>query len=233
MKTKIFINLSIIALIITGCGSDDPAAENPTTVAYSQDTPKESLKTFFESFADGDREKFRAVTTGADSVVNIMGNMVDFAAEMKAFEKAAIDEYGENAWQEINQSGVANSMAPDAEFKKMLENVDAAEITIDGDNASCTVPDEDPFNLIKKDGKWFIDLDQLFGTETDTQELSGMSELMPQMVNAVTEVRQTIGQPNVTPQTLNEEMSKRMMTIIMSGMQNMTMPPPPGEKVIR
>ena len=116
MKMKTFVALSIIVLIIAGCGSDEPSTEISTTITYSQDTPKETLKTFFESFVDGDKEKFKAVAAGDDNIVETISGTVDLAIEMKNFEKDVIDEYGAQAWQEVNQDNTTNSMSPDVEF---------------------------------------------------------------------------------------------------------------------
>ena len=78
MKTKLLLALMAVTVIMIGCGSDDKPADEPTgqptdktvdqpldqpaapaapPAAFSQDTPRQTLKAFFSCFEDGDKEK--------------------------------------------------------------------------------------------------------------------------------------------------------------------------------
>ena len=210
-----------VTMIMIGCGSDDKPADKPVDqtpdqsaappAAFSQDTPRETLKAFFSSFEDGDKEKFQTVISGDVQEVVLWNCILDTTAAYIEFERAAIAEYGAQAWQNTGQK--TGSMLKHPIYRETLQILDFAEIKIDGDRAACTLLEvQETFNLTRKEGKWYLDTTNF--VVNDPQANAKMKESTTKILEVIRQVQKMIGQPQVTPKSLAEELDQKITAVV-------------------
>lgn len=172
----------VVALVLAGGGAHasgaapDPSAPGaPSTPAPQTPAqppgPKDALKRLAAAMRKGDAAEIRAVLYAADDTeAKMAAAMADYAAALAGLQKSAVAAFGEEG---------AKELTGDAPPGEEVARIDAAALSVDGDDATVTfVPDKkdvkppagqqpkgeeedpppppEPVRLKKVDGHWRV-----------------------------------------------------------------------------
>ncbi len=201
MKTKALIALGFALVTFTsGCGRKEG----------SQTTPKGAMTMFIDGFSKLDKSRVMACVTGGEQELKALSVFIDYAIAVKDFQKAIIDQYGASGWAHFeNEGGAKLSLDLTGDKNKL----DSAKIEVDGNRATCTVPgDAQVMKLLRKDGLWYVDAGSALASGgTDAGEFI---RLWSAMTHLIRKKQQRIGQPGVTPQSLDMELGKELLGVM-------------------
>jgi len=203
MKMKLlFILVLVIVTFAPGCSRKEG----------SQATPKNAVKKFVDGFLEFDKAKVMASVTGDKLELEALSVFMDYTIAVKNFEKAVTDQYGASGWAHFENEGGAKLSL---NLTGNRDKLDSAKIEVDNDHATCTIPGEaQVMNLSRRNGRWYVDAGNALGTSgTDIKKFirmwSGMTDL-------IRKKQQRIGQPGVTAQSLDMELGKELLTVMMT-----------------
>ena len=200
MKRRVFFYcvLGLLAVATIGCGK--------------KETPRDTVNTLYDSIVDLDKSRFMSVLRGTDAELEAASVLMDYFIAISDFRKAVEKEYGSKGWAHFENEGGARLSVDLAERK---EKLDAAKIDVTGDKASCTVPGEvQVMDLCRKDGMWYIEAGTL--VNTGGMDTSTFTTTWKQMTELIKSKQQRVGQPGVTAESLDEEMGRELIQILMA-----------------
>ena len=140
-----------------------------------QSTPKGAALDFGNALLAGDSKGIKATAVGSDAdfkVVDALGTMV---SAMKKLSDAAAEKFGKD-----------NPISASAKDMDIAAELEKSEVKEEGDTATIinkTKDDKNPMKLVKKDGKWFVDLASL-----PKDGMDQVVKMAPAMAKAATEV---------------------------------------------
>jgi flagellar motor protein MotB len=158
---------------------------------------------FAKSFETHDKAMLLACVQATPQQQAALDAMFDMTTAMTGFQGKMIKAYGADALAKINmKDGSGIPKAAEIEKKlKVAETGDTALATMEGESK--------PLKLVKVGGSWKIDASAMMGAEAaQTEQMIAMSKIM---VKIVEEISQSIGKPGTTPESINEEMGKKIM----------------------
>ena len=166
-------------------------------------TPRAALDRTIGAMMELDRETFLAGLTGTPQEMRAAGAFMDFMIAMRDFKQAVIAEWGEEGWRPFTQEGGAKLSF---ELSDNRDQLDRAQITVDGDRATCTMPGgSQVVRLSRTDGQWLIHVgDILTGDNRQSDTWSKMARLLR-------DKKDRIGVSGVTPQSLDAELGRAVM----------------------
>jgi len=201
MRTGLVLIISVVSLTGFGCAKK----EGPSP------TPKDAVRNFLEGMLELDKAKFLDSITGTDQELKAASVYIDYLVTVKHFKQAVIDKYGISGWAHFeNQGGAKLSV----NMTDNRDKLDSMKVVIDGDKATCTMPGEArAVNLLRKNGVWYVNVSDIVMTGgMDLDKFIGMWTKMSKLIK---DKQQRIGKPNVTAVSLDMELGKGIMQIMM------------------
>jgi hypothetical protein len=132
----------------------------------------------------------------------------------RAFKKRIIETYGEEGWTEFNDEADANLSFDVSVTEDTWANVEIEET---GDTAVAGMPgSEDELRLRRVDGEWRITAGALLNVDANLN-MDQSSALFENVSKIIAEYFPRIGEPGVTPQTLDQEMGQEILTALIEG----------------
>lgn len=181
-----------------------------TARAADQSSPKSAALAFGTALVAGDNKAVREVSKGTDAefkTVDALGTMV---GAMKKLSDVAGEKFGKD--------NAISKGAKDMDVKAELEK---SEVKEEGDNATIVNKEKDdknPMKLMKKDGKWFVDLSSL-----PKQGMDQVVKMAPAMSKAAGEVA---GEIKADKYKTAEEAQQALGTKMLAAMMQAAPPPP-------
>ena len=186
--------------------------------AADQSTPKKAAESFGTALVAGDNKAVREVSQGTDAeykTVDALGTMV---GAMKKLSDAASAKYGKD-----------NAISKGAKDMDIAAELEKSEVKEDGDKATITNKEKDeknPMKLVKKDGKWFVDLSSL-----PKEGMDQVVKMAPAMSKAATEVAGEIKADKYkTAEEAQQALGTKMLAAMMQAPPPADAPAPPAEK---
>jgi len=201
VRTKLILAIAVASLIVFGCAKKEDSAA----------TPKGAVRKFLESMLELDKAKFTGSLTGTETELKAASVYIDYMIAVKDFKQAVIDKYGISGWAHFENDGGAKLSV---DMTDNRDKLDSLKVVIDGDKAACTMPGEAKVvNLLRKDGLWYVDVSDVVMTGgVDLEKFIGM---WTRMTGLIKEKQQRIGQPDVTAMSLDMELGKDIMQVLM------------------
>jgi hypothetical protein len=147
------------------------------SVSADQSTPKGAALDFGNALLAGDSKALRATSLGTEDEYKIVDALGSMVGGMKKLSDAAAAKWG----KENPITAGAKDMDMAAELNKPT-----VEVKEEGDTATIInkeKQEKDPMKLVKKDGKWFVDLKSL-----PKDGMDQVVKMAPAMAKAAAEV---------------------------------------------
>lgn len=179
-----------------------------------QSTPAAALNKFVNALRAGDGERVVQVVIGAEEQKPFFIAMAQSTKAVLDFDKVAGAKFG-NSWLE------AQAATEDFSIASMSNTLDQYETSVrietSGDRAVATPSQQpgQPLNLVKKDGKWFIQPDDAM--PSDAQEIAEGVRMYDALRDSFTRAQARIEEPGMTPEKLNAELAREILAIEASG----------------
>ncbi|HUS47378.1 MAG TPA: hypothetical protein VM098_04630 [Phycisphaerae bacterium] len=218
-----------VALLMGGCGNKKESEDSSRKGTGRGDQPRRGLelpkattplqagRNMVHAFQSGTREQFLSCVAGTEDEKKLAGAMYDYACATKGFREDFVKAYGEAAWTEFQSEETEDAPeGPNASLPvipdDMLEEMEKAQVKIDGDKATLTMEqDGAPLGLIKLGGVWKVDASVLAGRSN----LQWMTEKMSKMAELVRKYRKTIGKPGIKPEDIDYELGRATAKFLM------------------
>jgi hypothetical protein len=145
------------AVLAGGCkedaksGSGGAAGGGSGSTAKGPDlsNPKSAAVSFAKAIQSNDMAAAKAASTGTDEQYKMVEAMGQMMSGFKNYESAAVAKFGD--------AGKSDQSPPD-----IVADTEGSDVKTEGDTATVINPkkpdDKDPMKLVKKDGKWKVDL---------------------------------------------------------------------------
>ena len=215
----------VVALVaLGGCGRGEQGAQSKRStskaVAYkSADQPRNVLENMVTALLAEDRDTYMACFTGSAQELQVPVVLFDFSVAGAAFRADFIRAYGKAGWDKFQSEspGEANARLelPDG---SLLAELDKATVTINGNSASMTVPQESKsVEFVKQADGWRINACCLVpsGAEPDTQ-----TRMMRSMIRTITKYRKAIGHKGISGEDIDYELGREIVSQIRGGTIN-------------
>ncbi len=215
MKRAMLWLVVVSALALAGgCGKDkngESESRSRSKPLPEADTPKQVVTNMHTALRNGNKDALVACFDAAPEEKELLEAAADFILEVKAFQDAMVDAYGRESVEGDNEELVAMFQS---------DWVDKMTFEITGDTATATHPDEDePLELVRKDGVWKVKVDKLqVGAEDENEDPAEAIKMMEGMVKIYRETRPNVGAEGYTAERVKEELSTRMMQLMMKHM---------------
>lgn len=121
--------------------------------AADQASPKAAALAFGNALLAGDDKGVREASTGSEADYKTVGALGTMVSAMKKMSDAAAAKFGKD-----------NAISKNAKDMDVAAELEKSEVKEEGDKATITNKTKDeknPMKLVKKDGKWFVDLASL------------------------------------------------------------------------
>jgi hypothetical protein len=141
-----------------------------------QSTPKGAALMFGNALMAGDGKALRAVSTGTEEEYKIVEALGSMVSSMKKLSDAAAEKFGKD-----------NPLSANTKDMDVAGDLEKSEVKEEGDNATIINKEKnekDPMKLVKKDGKWSVDLKASMPKEN----LGEVVKMAPAMSKAATEI---------------------------------------------
>ena len=199
--------LLVGVVLVAGCGKDEGGSGSGTAKVVPPKTPKDALMNMVNAIKASDKKAFMDAVNVSEDAAPVVEAMFETMAMMMDFGKAMEKEYGKDA---LPEGG------PAASAKMFDFDESKLQVKVDGDTATATMPDQDDkVKLVKKDGKWKVDLsDQMPPPDQRKQ----MIESLAVMKKAVAAARSKIGKEGYTAEKVMQEFMAEMMKAMQQSM---------------
>lgn len=169
-----------------------PAAEPAVPPVAKPDTPQQALKNMVAAVMTGNKDLFAKTVSVADEDKALANLQFEVLQEMLAFSKDMKKAY--------KQEGMVPTM-PSA------QDIDKADIKIEGDKAEVAGGEMQGTTLVKKNDVWLVDVTKDL---PKGEQRAAFLKNGPEMVKGIKELRSKIGKEGVTPEQLGMEMMMLM-----------------------
>lgn len=201
MRTKLILTLVVVSIIVSGCSKKQDSAA----------TPKDAMSNFLEGMLEFDKSKFMGSLTGTKTELKAASVFIDYMMAVRDIKQAVIDKYGSSGWAHFEKDGGAKLSL---EMTDPRDKLDSMKVVIDGDKAVCTMPGFDkPVTLLRKNGVWYVNVSDI--VTTGGMDHEKFIETWMKMTKLIKSKQRRIGQPGVTAQSLDMELGKELMPILM------------------
>lgn len=222
-----FKRLVACAVIVSAAGL---ASWAQAKVQVDLSSPKSTLTTMAKGMQEGDKEAVRAAVTGDEKQMRAVDMMVDLISATQKMQLAAKEKFGQ---------------IPDdqsEEIAKLPAKIEQAEVKIDGDSATVTMPREqeegvqqapnnpgEQIRLKKVGNDWKVDVADLSrGQELTDQQL----EAGKSMVKAAEDIAQEIRDgKHATYQDAMQAYGGKMLAAMMQSMPQEQMQGPTTQPI--
>ena len=188
--------LGLVAIATTGCGPKEAS------------TPKEAAKLMAEAIENGDKDQYLAQFDATEDEKKLIGAQFDMTQAMLKFHKKMKDAYGDEYEGDMDIN---------------TDEVDKADVKIDGDKATLKMPGQSGgMDLVKKDGAWKIDVGEKIAQNPE----KGI-KMMKAQVEAYESVMDDIGKEGETVDSIG----KKLMQAQMKSMGMGDMPEPDMDRL--
>src|ERR1041385_2412144 len=213
MKNVTGLGMLALALAGVGCpgGGGGAGGGGSGSVTANQSTPKDTIRTAYAAVVKEDRPTYESCFNATGDQKKVADTFFDIQVEMHKLKEAGEKSYGKEGWQKLQAaSGQGKSMGF---MDPSEERIDSMKEDIQGDKATCSPPGQPATKLVKKGSRWLIDTE-------DVTSGSGpqMAQVMGVMPGAIRKVREKVGKPGETPETLSQALTTEMMTAMMGAM---------------
>jgi hypothetical protein len=141
-------------------------------------SPKGAMKSFYEAMEAGDAGAVRALFYTASDTEKALADA--YAAQLTAAKMlgdAAKNKYG----------ATGDALSKGMPVRDEIAKLDAAEVTIDGDNATLKLPGQPrPLRLVKFDGRWRLSIADFAGATPEN--IAGQTAVIKEMAGVFTTV---------------------------------------------
>lgn len=217
MHTSIVVRLLpglglIASLLIAGCGS---------SYEEGAETPEEAVERFALGMAEQDRNQMLSVVRASDEERAAVEGMYRLSVAQRNFEEAARSEYGDTAAAIFGAPSGANGgmLAPD----EFAESLDQLEVDVQEDTATATLGPQEQMNLVRADGRWFIDVSGLTQDPTGESSPAELAEQFHGMAEVFENNLAHIDASEMSADELARKVGQEMMSVVMP-----EMPTPPA-----
>lgn len=205
MRRAIQVGLVLLAgvALVAGCGKDEGEPGGPAKVTAPK-TPKDTLMNMVNALKAADKKAFMDAVHVPQDATPAVEAMFETMAIMMDFTRAMEKEYGQEAL--AGRGPMSGAKMLDFDESKL-------QVKVEGDTATATIPDEkEPIKLVKKDGKWKVDLsDQMPPPDQRKEMIEGVAV----MKKAVGAARGKIGKEGYTAEKVMQEFMAEMMKAAM------------------
>lgn len=204
MKQLSLLLVLIAATLSTpGCGSDD------TTNLTPAPTPKQIIKRAYTAMLNGDEDVYLACHIATPKQRKALIARMETSQAMVSYRNEFTQEYGADIWKKLKDS--ENKRSANYNFKdyrKYIEDIDALEITIDGDVAAFPWSDNKPLGKLRKiDGAWLIDAASVLPTE---DVVTSYTITMRKTREVIDKFRKVIGNEKLLPEDIDAELAREL-----------------------
>ena len=179
--------------------------------ARGADTPAEAVMNLRDSLVDNDQDAFVACFDVDEPQQKVLGAFFGFAQSLKNFDEKVVAAFGEEAASVFREDGPPN---PFGELADLTE--DDLIIEEDGDTATVRKvdddDDDDPLQLVRTDGDWLIVFDD---APTSEEEAEAATKMLAAMATVMDDAAEAAGQPDMTPEALQEKIGVDMISVMM------------------
>ena len=165
------LQLKKMALVMFGLCASLAVSAN---AAPDLSTPKSAALAFANAVVAADGPGVRATASGTDEQFKLVDTIGTLVGSMKKLSDAATAKFGAD-----------NAISKSTKDMDLAAEVEGSEVKVEGDNATLIDPkkkdDAHPMKLIKKEGKWLVDLNSL-----PKEGLDEMVKMAPIMAKAAT-----------------------------------------------
>jgi hypothetical protein len=190
-----------VALIAGGCGKDGGSARHhavPATSTAPAPAVKDALLGIADALDTGDKARFLNLVETADA--EWAGLIFEAAVAGRAFRAYMEAAYGKQSLEQVD--------LPLPEFPGAEQLAGPLDVVAVGDSAVAVLPGPDELSMVRKDGRWLLDLT---GDEPSEAEREAVLRSLRTTIRAVGEVRGKIGQAGLTPQKIDDELIAALM----------------------
>ena len=201
------------------------ASTVPTSAPVDQSTPKGALKVLTTALDTGDRkmllEVFHADTPVEKKMIEATAALAEATAELRG---AASKAFGEQASRAL---GVDPAAVPEA-----MARVDASAVTIEGDKATVTSPEDqnDKLVLVHRGEKWHVPMSQI----APSADEGNVDKSLRDTAEHVKLLKQLAGEVSAgqykTPTEARQELDKRIIRMTMPATTGATATAPAATK---
>lgn len=185
-----------------------PAVKTPKKPAPASPSgnkaPRQALHEMARSVNAGNRAAFMECVYFRKNQKPFVSGFFELTQAMNQFKAKMEKTHGPDAVKGSRLSGLAPS----------IKEIDSVKIRVTGDSALATTPGQaKPIRLVKKNGKWLIDLSSDFPAGKDAAKVNAR---IKGMKGAVAKVSQKIGKPGYTAKKINKELEGAVMGAMMA-----------------
>jgi len=191
----------VLVLLAAACGNAGPDPDD-----YSQETPRQAVFRWAAAMYQMDKDAVLATLHGTEREMAFAGDFMDFMTAIHEFREAVLSEWGSDGWRRFTDDGGAK-LSYNREWKE--DALRDAEIRIDGDTARLRYEGE-MLQLVRREGRWYLDAGIL-------SQPGQNPDAFPKIAAALDRARDRVGEEGVTAESLDAELGRSMLEIMMEG----------------
>ena len=189
-------------------------ASAPSTAPVDATTPKGALKMLTRALESGDRAALLDLLSADSPAEQRIAEATAVLAEATAdLRRASVKAFGAPASLPL---GVNESAVPEA-----LARIDASTVTIDGEKATVTSPQDagDTLSLVRREGKWRVPMSQISGQaeppdlDRNLRDSARQASVLKELANEVAAGKFK------SAMDARQELNKRIMQLAMPDME--------------
>lgn len=225
MKHRLSIpNLVLLVGCLTGCGGgDSPPTVEEGAVLASPQTPEQALANVQAALGRADRDGLRAQWDVDEADQPRVDAMVALLIESRRFRETMVEKFGRQGWDEFNDAEGAR-LTLDTPLTATRPAGWSIKTTVDGGSATATVGGRS-VTLVRRDGVWRVRAVSLL-PPTPGERVAVQEKLLRALSDIVTDGDLSIGEADVTPQTLDRTMGRRFLAAMEEAKAGQTDVPP-------
>jgi hypothetical protein len=209
---RIILTALILSLfaVVGGC------RKAPAHVESHNATPKDALLTLLQAMKEADADKVAAACKTTPEQRPIIDAGSNYTREVYKFRDAFIATYGADAWDTF-QDPAHRPGDHDTTFiiitDESLDKASKTEFQIDGDKATCAMPEGNgKVQLIKMpNGQWLADGNTFVPPGKTVEDLRKM---LDSLTASVKKYEKAIGKPNISPSDIDYELGREINFLI-------------------
>ncbi len=165
-------------------------------------TPRAAMEWFTAAFAKGDLAALESIVHGSSEEFEALAAMVEFLRAGDAFRDAMVKQYGAKGWTEFQD-------AADAQLRLVTPgsfDLNKMKLEVTGHLAHARIEGASVTRLERKDGRWWIPLDQFMGGN-----VARATRVFRATTKCVREFQLRIGTEGETADTIDAAMAPALL----------------------
>jgi hypothetical protein len=205
MHGQVFACL-LLAICVAPAWGDDATPD----IEQGAASPEAAVEAFLGALKKQDRKAYEAVVVQSD----LAGSVFEFTVAANGFKQRMIEAYGEVGWRKFQSEEGArirlNYNDPKFEKLEFVKEADKARAQIPGD-------DSELLQVVRKDGRWYVDLEASLGLESEEGSIpaDGMAKALAKMTKTIVTYEAKIGD-DMTVEQLDKEMGAAFFAALLS-----------------